>query len=329
MTDFDRTQRHAGLGTFYDPNFNMLYGDLVGSLAEAPQFICSPRGQKIKEALAVTIVLEDPRARVLNIKARDAQYGFGVGEFLWYLTGKYDLETLLYYNKRAGQFSDDGKTVNSAYGWRMFKDAYCVREPWDPNFRMDQWTACKQTLISDPDSRRAIVIINQPGDQIRAVQVGTKDVPCTLSLQFFIRDGYLDLHVHMRSNDAVWGLTYDLFSFTLFQELMMLELRETYPDLQLGAYYHTAGSMHIYERHFQMAEEVATEYLSPEFRPAAPMEPLVLAEMGRLVEYEEALRTRRVAPNGSSQFSGGVRWLAEQLEAHRRKRDAERSQQVR
>lgn len=309
--------------TFYGSHFDDLFAGLAMDLSKNPQFVCSPRGQKIKEALAVTIALENPRARVLNLKARDAQYGFAVGEFLWYWAGKNDLDTLLYYNKRAGQFSDDGKTVNSAYGARL-------RE-WRMKYRNDdpylsQWEVCRNTLLKDQDSRRAVLIINNEWDQYKAETRGSKDVPCTLSLQFFIRDGFLDLHVHMRSNDAVWGLTYDLFSFTLFQEMMYWELIcAGLTDLKLGAYYHTAGSMHIYERHFAMAEEVAKEYLAPGFHPAVPMDPIDLTEMGRLVEYEEALRTRRVEPNGSSQFSGGVRWMAEQLEAHRRKRDAERS----
>jgi hypothetical protein len=37
---------------------------------------------------------------------------------------------------------------------------------------------------------------------------------------------------------------------------MMLQLRATYPDLQLGNYYHNAGSMHIYDRHFDMAQMI-------------------------------------------------------------------------
>jgi hypothetical protein len=82
-------------------------------------------------------------------------------------------------------------------------------------------------LLKDHDSRRALVLINRANDQIYAVDHGSKDVPCTLSLQFFVRDNKLHLHAHMRSNDVFWGLTYDLFSFTMLQEVMMLELRDS------------------------------------------------------------------------------------------------------
>ena len=52
---------------------------------------------------------------------------------------------------------------------------------------------------------------------------------------------------------------------------MMLELREFYPDLQLGKYYHNAASMHIYEMHFEPAKKIissdeAMEFFMPEMQ---------------------------------------------------------------
>ena len=55
----------------------------------------------------------------------------------------------------------------------------------------------------------------------------------------------------MRSNDAVWGLPYDVFLFTFIQELLSVRL-----GVQLGTYFHFATSLHIYERHFELAREV-------------------------------------------------------------------------
>lgn len=79
---------------------------------------------------------------------------------------------------------------------------------------------------------------------------------CTLSLHWFIRENKLHLIVSMRSNDVILGFTNDVFQFTMLQEAMMLELRKTYPELGLGNYYHNAGSMHIYDRHFSMAKDI-------------------------------------------------------------------------
>ena len=250
--------------------------------------------------------------------SRKADYGFGVGEFLWYWNGQDDLKTMLYYNKRMGKFSDDGVTLNSAYG-RRIRARLDLETMWSAS----QWDACKKTLIDDPDSRRAILIINRPEDNIIAAYEGSKDVPCTLSLQFFIRRNRLDLHVTMRSSDTFWGLSYDLFTFTLLQECMLLELRREMPALELGTYSHCSGSLHIYEHHFKISSAVVEDYLSKEFQAAAPMEPFDLSELAELSTREKALRTGKVDDIGATQFHGRTRWMAERLQEHRRKRDAE------
>ena len=311
--------------SFYGENFDGIYRDLISEVTENPQFICKPRGQLIKENLAQTLHLSDPRARLLNNSQRETNYGFGVGEFLWYWSGKQDLATMMYYNKRMKDFSNDGETLNSAYGHRL-RSLVFFTSPTGYGTGGTQWETCKQTLLQDSDSRRAVMLINLPEDERQAVVAGSKDVPCTLSLQFFIRDNALHLHTLMRSNDIIWGLTYDLFSFTLFQECMLLDLRKTeqFKDLELGDYYHTAGSIHIYERHFEQAERIVREYNSGDFKHASPMERITsLEELSRLCKDEELLRTKAIESIDLSSYSGGLRWMADQLNKHREKRDAE------
>jgi thymidylate synthase len=46
----------------------------------------------------------------------------------------------------------------------------------------------------------------------------------------------------MRSNDVFLGLPYDVFNFTMLQELMAVEL-----GIELGSYIHFAASLHLYE----------------------------------------------------------------------------------
>ena len=47
-----------------------------------------------------------------------------------------------------------------------------------------------------------------------------KDIPCTVSLQFLIRENKLHLFVNMRSNDVFLGLPHDIFCFTMIQEII-------------------------------------------------------------------------------------------------------------
>ena len=86
-----------------------------------------------------------------------------------------------------------------------------------------------------------------PADSIDA----SLDVPCTLSLQFFIRDEKLHMIVNMRSSDLIFGIAYDIPAFTLFQEILAEQL-----GVSLGSYTHMSNSLHIYERHFGMVESI-------------------------------------------------------------------------
>lgn len=331
--------------------FDELYQRAMYELIESPEYVCSPRGMKINEVLAYHAALGDPRKRLLNSVARNVNYGFAVGEFLWYWRGAEDLESIAYYNRRMKDFSNDGKTINSAYGKRL-KSPPKTRPGDDPHVDLSQWETCKRTLAKDSESRRAVMLINHPEDELVADVNGSKDVPCTLSLQFFVRnDGDLDdprdrlhLHVLMRSNDIVWGLTYDLFSFTLFQECMMLELRRDFPakfgKLELGEYYHTAGSLHLYENHRKMGRDILTEYAeSPKWRAtrkptkgdrrinlteAPGMEAFSLTDLSSLVVAEERLRTGEVDEISTDGFeTAGAKWMVERLNEHRKKRDEE------
>lgn len=306
--------------------FDDIYRDVLGNLILHPQYICSPRGSKIKENIGVTLKLNNPRARLITVPAREMNYGFGVGEFLWYWQGKRDLETMVYYNKRMKSFSDDGKTLKSAYGYRLKEEKTTVEDAVDGELHvttLSQWDVAKRTLTADPDSRRCVLHINRPLDQhIATSPSGTKDVPCTLSLQFFIRNNKLELHTHMRSNDVIWGLAYDLFSFTLFQECMLLELKkdEKFKDLELGAYYHTAGSLHIYETHFKQAEDIIWDYKN--LSASEPMPELTLVGLEQVCQIEHNLRTKTAGAVTGMTDNAAI-WMTSQLANHRIKREQE------
>jgi len=316
---------------FVKDSFDELMYDVLMEMS-FPDYVCKPRGTEVREVLVPRLILSDPRNRLLSSKVRKSKYAFAVGEFLWYWRGSNSLEEMTYYNKRMPQFSDDGKTVVSAYGHIIHGMA-----PTGPDkaAKVDQWKICINTLKSDKDSRRAVLQIHQPVHQFNADTEGSKDVPCTLSLQFFIRENKLHLHVNMRSNDVHWGLTYDLFSFTLFQECMLLELKKHYPDLELGLYYHTTGSLHVYDRHYELSEKMLNEHRqryakwikdsSPKRgKFTEPMAPLSnLEELDILITAEECLRTGALLPKSLPVQNETLLWMFQQLVEHKEKRDKE------
>ena len=109
------------------------------------------------------------------------------------------------------------------------------------------WEWAVDSLKADKDTRQAILRFSLPEHQYW----GNKDQTCTLSGNFLIRENKLNLSIVMRSNDVWLGLTYDLPWFVSLMDLMLDELKATYPDLTKGAYTHTVHSLHVYERDFE------------------------------------------------------------------------------
>lgn len=290
-----------------------IHKTLMSALYDDFDFESAPRGKPIRELIAASFTLTNPRNRIITSPARNVNYGFAVGELCWYIRGDNDLQTMQYYNKRMSQFSNDGKTINSAYGYRMFR----ARWGWDSQFDL-----VMQELKSDPDSRRAVMHVNQTSDLRDAFtfEGGSKDVPCTMSLQLLIRDRRLHMHVLMRSNDIVWGLPYDVFSFTCLQEIFLYKLQELgVPVDDLGEYHHTAGSLHVYDTHFDMAYDVWNEQICN----AAPMKPFTIEGIERLaMVVEPDIRNGECKELWIFENETEAR-MSEHLIAHRNKRISE------
>jgi thymidylate synthase len=76
---------------------------------------------------------------------------------------------------------------------------------------------------------------------------GMSDFMCTNAVQYFIRNGMLEAHVQMRSNDVVFGYKND-FAW----QKHVLKLLADKLQIQPGNIFWNVGSLHVYERHFHL-----------------------------------------------------------------------------
>jgi thymidylate synthase len=189
------------------------------------------------EITGVVLELSKPRARLSRTDAKGNAFS-GLGELIWYLSGSDRVENIEYYIPFYKKSAENDGSVRGAYGPRLFGGARA------------QYELIKSTLKTKPWSRQAVI---QIFDQ-RDIRRNYKDVPCTCNLQFFIRDGLLNLIVTMRSNDAFKGLSHDIFAFTMLQEILSRDL-----GIGLGTYKHMVGSLHIYNSDLQKVEEYLKE----------------------------------------------------------------------
>ncbi len=146
--------------------------------------------------------------------------------------------------------ADEG-ILHGAYGPRLF----AMRG------NVDQLKNVTALLKGNPGSRRAVVQLFNAED----IAAAHKEIPCTTTLQFHLRDGQLHLSATLRSNDAYWGLPHDVFCFTMIQEMMARRL-----GVDLGEYYQYVGSMHVY---IDYLEKVG-EYLAEGYQKAVEMPPM-------------------------------------------------------
>lgn len=182
-----------------------------------------------KEIINANLVLVDPTRNTMCQCIRKMPIRYAIGELLWYDSRNNTAEAIKPFSNFWSLIAEKDGTVNSNYG-------YCIHDKWD----FDQWEFVKDILRKDPSSRQAVIHIKEPRD----LRVNpTKDVNCTIALQFLVRNGALNLITTMRSNDVWLGLPYDIFNFTCMQIRMAMEL-----NLNIGMYYHNAGSLHLYKK---------------------------------------------------------------------------------
>jgi thymidylate synthase len=174
---------------------------------------------------------------LVTVARRKLGYRFASAEAAAILSGDNRVAAVAPYSKGIGGFSDTGYRFAGHYG---------------PKF-VDQEVWCAELLARDPASRQCVMGI------WRERPAGSKDIPCTLSLQWLIRDGNVDpLHVPiptlhciatMRSSDVWLGIPYDVFTFSMMSAHLALVLREYLGIvLGLGTLHMVAGSRHLYGR---------------------------------------------------------------------------------
>ena len=137
----------------------------------------------------------------------------------------------------------DGK-INSNYGLMVYHMRDAGNEEYQDEHKT-QWEWAKSRLVRYKNSNQAIMHFNRPIHQWD----DNKDQPCTMFVQFFIRNDKLHFSSYMRSNDAVYGTPYNISYFIKLMYRMCEELQETYPLLVVGNLTHNVTSIHIYKKH--------------------------------------------------------------------------------
>lgn len=171
----------------------------------------------------LVIELEDPYDALPLGTGRKLNLGLAALEAAQLVSGESRPDLMAIVAPNTIQFMDDGE-FHGAYGPRL----------------RDQLPLLVERLKDEPDTRQGVVHMWRWELDLAG---GKKDHPCTIALTFRIRDKMLLMSTYMRSNDHVWGWSYDAFQFTQLQLSIANVL-----DIPAGTYTHHAVSYHIYDR---------------------------------------------------------------------------------
>lgn len=176
------------------------------------------------------------------VKNRNANIRFNMAEALFILSGVYISKFFNEINENIKNYAEPDGIFNAAYGGRMF---------WYRNIpgaaKYNSLRAIIAAHREDEYNRRMFLqICDAYYDMLPAV----KDRACNQLVQFIKNPitNRLDMTVTSRSADIVWGMTYDVFNFTVLHEIVATLLNEV-----RGRFIYNIQSLHIYEPFFDKA----------------------------------------------------------------------------
>ncbi len=209
------------------------------------------RGELIRELVFQNWTLTDPEACHIDwsrtgFPERQETYDtYARKELAWYLTG----------DRRASsapstfwlKLADEKGLINSNYGHLVLKHlAY--------PYQRSAYDHVINTLTADRNSRQAVMHYNRPSHYAGL----SKDIPCTLTAQVWIRDSRLSMMVTQRSCDLWFGMPYDVPWHCYLIRALARDL-----GAQVGFFHHSIGSMHIYKRDFTRVERTLSVPSTP------------------------------------------------------------------
>ncbi|MGB6009399.1 thymidylate synthase [Castellaniella sp.] len=161
-------------------------------------------------------------------------------ELLWFLRGDTNARWL---QERGvtiwDEWAPEDGDLGPIYGrqWRHWKTG--------DGREIDQIAQLVESLRTDPDSRRHMVVAWNPGD------IGDMALPpCHALFQFYVSDGRLSCQLYQRSGDFFLGVPFNIACYALLT-LMVAQVT----GLRPGEFVHTLGDAHIYLNHLDQVRE--------------------------------------------------------------------------
>lgn len=223
--------------------YNFHYHALLQDILNAEEIGNQRTGTKIK-AIPNRVIGYSIGSTLPLINSRKMFPVTAFAELCWTLSGVKELDWLQQHTKMWNDFANDKNQVEAAYGFR-----------WRHMFGRDQLLTAIEALKKDPSDRQ-IFISAWDNSKDGLGNRWTSNVPCPTCFSINIINNRVNLTLFLRSSDTIVGLPYDMLMYSLLLLVVTNELNQTYHTLQTGNICAILSHAHIYEAHYDIAENL-------------------------------------------------------------------------
>ncbi|QXV72403.1 thymidylate synthase [Shigella phage PSD9] len=217
-------------------SFENAFKQMNEEILEAPQFAVDSRIGRCYEIGSASVeVLDASTYKFTDPRINRISYDYAESFWKFMISGGTDAAEAFKEYPNVAKFIDKPKSdvlpanFNTFYGPRI----------------VAQLPALLKELKEKPNSRRVVFQILQEQDQALLDSDESLEYPCTDSVTYYIRDGRLYAHTHMRSQNCAIVMQLDFY----LQGKLMAFIAEQC-GVGLGTYSHTMVSAHVFERDF-------------------------------------------------------------------------------
>lgn len=223
----------------------------LNTLYTCLQHPCTANSHKISYELLGERIRFNPREHIKGVSEEYVKH-----ELEWYdsqdrcIKGHAGIEN----NKVWQSCATEHGIVNSNYGWCIYSHQ-----------NGDQFEHVVRAIVNDRSTKQACMYYTRPtihtecDDGINAKY----DMICTCYTSSLLRDGKLEHHVHMRSNDIWFGLRNDLAWQQEVQRRLIARLNEGGVKCEEGDIVWFADSLHLYERNVEDVKQYIADMEEP------------------------------------------------------------------
>lgn len=199
------------------------------------EYITDSRTGNSYEIMNMSVdIMDGSSFKFCNPLINRIDYNYAETFFQFMMSGRTDAESAFEAYPEVAQFVKKPKNSSLPENFNAF---------YGPRIA-SQLSSLIKELKDNPNTRRATVCILSEKDQILLTEPDNKlEYPCTVSATFNIRDGVLNLHTHMRSQNTAIVMQLDFYLMgRLLEEVARLI------GIPVGKFSSNITNAHIFER---------------------------------------------------------------------------------